>query len=156
MFRLIYTIGSSTRQIDDLICILRKFKIQALADVRRFPQSRLNHFNQNNLASELERRGIRYFYLGDSLGGFRKKGYEDYTQTQDFCTGVEKLKKIATQFVTVVMCAERFPWRCHRRFIAQDLEKDEGRVIHILDEERTWEPKKSKISPFDPSINSGC
>ena len=75
------------------------------------------------------------------------KGYEDYTQTQDFARGIEKLKKIATQFVTVVMCAERFPWRCHRRFVAQNLEKDAWRVIHILDEERTWEPKKSKIPP---------
>lgn len=138
----IYTIGSSTRQIDDFICILRKFKIQALVDVRRFPQSRFNHFTQKSLSLELEGRGIRYFYLGDTLGGFRKKGYEDYTQTQDFATGIEKLKKIATRFVTAFMCAERFPWRCHRRFIAQNLEKGGWRVIHILDEERTWEPKK--------------
>jgi uncharacterized protein (DUF488 family) len=121
---------------------LRKFRIQALADVRRFPQSRLAHFAQKNLSLELEGRGIRYFYLGDTLGGFRKKGYEDYTQTQDFATGIEKLKSIATQFVTSFMCAERFPWRCHRRFIAQHLEKDGWRVIHILDEERTWEPKR--------------
>jgi uncharacterized protein (DUF488 family) len=155
--KLIYSIGSSIRQIEDFICILRKFEIQALADVRRFPHSRFDHFTQKNLYSELESRGIRYFYLGDTLGGFRKKGYEDYTQTQDFAFGVEKLKNIATQFVTAFMCAERFPWRCHRRFIAQNLEdrrfiaqnleEDGWRVIHILDEERTWEPKKSKIPP---------
>ena len=142
MPRLIYTIGSSTRKIDDFIYILRKFEIQALVDVRRFPQSRLAHFAQKSLSLELESHRIRYFYLGDTLGGFRKKGYEDYTQTQDFTTGIEKLKSIATQFVTVFMCAERFPWRCHRRFIAQHLEKDGWRVIHILDEERTWEPKR--------------
>jgi uncharacterized protein (DUF488 family) len=145
VLRSIYSIGSSTRQIEDFIYILRKFKIQALVDVRRFPQSRFDHFNQKNLSIALESRGIRYFYLGDALGGFRKKGYEDYTQTKDFATGIEKLKEIASQFVTVIMCAERFPWRCHRRFIAQDLEKEGWRVIHILDEERTWEPKKSKI-----------
>lgn len=142
MPRLIYPIGLSIRQIDEFISILRKFKIQALADVRRFPQSRLAHFAQKNLSLELESHRLRYFYLGDALGGFRKKGYEDYTQTPDFVSGIDKLKRIATQFVTAFMCAERFPWRCHRRFIAQHLEKDGWRVIHILDEERTWEPKK--------------
>ncbi|MCJ7577489.1 MAG: DUF488 family protein [candidate division Zixibacteria bacterium] len=88
-----------------------------------------------------------YFYLGDTLGGFRKRGYEDYTHSQDFAWGIEELKKIATQFVTAFMCAERFPWRYHRRFIAKNLEEDGWRVIHILDKERTWEPKKSKIPP---------
>jgi uncharacterized protein (DUF488 family) len=86
----IYTIGSSIREIEDFIDLLGKFKIQALADVRRFPQSRLDHFNQKNLSLELENRGIRYFCLGDTLGGFRKKGYEDYTQTKDFACGIEK------------------------------------------------------------------
>ena len=141
MAKLIYTIGSSTREIEDFIALLRKFKIQALADVRRFPQSRFDHFLQKNLSLELGNCGIRYFYLGDTLGGFRKKGYEDYTQTQKFACGIEELKKIASQFVTAFMCAEKFPWRCHRRFISQHLEKDGWRVIHILDEERTWEPK---------------
>ncbi|MFQ6002920.1 MAG: DUF488 family protein [Candidatus Zixiibacteriota bacterium] len=142
MSRLIYTIGSSTRQIEDFISLLRKFKIQALIDVRRFPRSRFDHFIGKNLSFKLESRGIRYSYLGDILGGFRKKGYEDYTHTQDFVNGIEKLKKVADQFVTAFMCAERFPWRCHRRFIARSLEKEGWRVIHILDEERTWETKR--------------
>jgi uncharacterized protein (DUF488 family) len=140
--KLIYSIGSSTRQIEDFVSLLRRFRIEALVDVRRFPQSRFDHFTQKNLSLALESHGIRYFHLGDTLGGFRKKGYEDHIQTLDFAVGMEKLKKIAIQFVTAVMCAERFPWRCHRRFIAQDLEKQGWRVIHILDEERTWEPKK--------------
>jgi uncharacterized protein (DUF488 family) len=140
--KLIYTIGSSTKKIKDFIVLLKKFEILALVDVRRFPQSRFEHFNQKNLSLELENHGIRYFYLGDTLGGFRKKGYEDYTQTEDFAGGIKKLKEIATQFVTVFMCAERFPWRCHRKFIAQRLEEEGWKIIHILDEEKTWEPKK--------------
>ena len=142
MHELIYPVGSSTRQIEDFICLLREFEIQALADVRRFPQSRFHHFTKKSLSRELESRGIRYFYLGDALGGYRKDGYADYTQTQDFARGIKKLESIGTRFVTALMCAERFPWRCHRRFIAQGLEKEGWRVIHILDEERTWEPKK--------------
>jgi uncharacterized protein (DUF488 family) len=140
--KLIYSVGSSTRQIEDFIYLLRKFKIQALVDVRRFPQSRFDHFTQKSLSKELESRGVRYFYLGDTLGGFRQKGYEAYSQTSDFASGMETLKKIAIQSVTAIMCAERLPWRCHRRFTTQDLEREGWRVIHILDEERTWEPKK--------------
>lgn len=142
MGKLIYSVGSSTRQIEDFICLLRNFKIQALADVRRFPQSRFDHFTQKSLSLELESRGISYLYLGDTLGGFRRDGYQDYAQTQDFARGIGILKNTATTLVTAFMCAERFPWRCHRRFIAQDLEKEGWRVIHILDEERTWESKK--------------
>ena len=142
MHKLIYSVGSFTRQIEDFIYLLRKFEIKALAGVRRFPQSRFDHFTKNNLSRELESRGIKYFYLGDTLGGFRKRGYQDYTQTLDFAAGIEKLKNVAIQFVTAVMCAERFAWPCHRRFITQDLAEEGWRVIHILDEEKTWEPKK--------------
>lgn len=105
----IYTIGSSTREIEDFIVLLKNFKIQALVDVRRFPQSRFDHFTQKNLSSELENHGIKYFYLGDALGGFRKRGYEDYTKSEDFAYGIDKLKETATKFITVFMCAERFP-----------------------------------------------
>jgi uncharacterized protein (DUF488 family) len=59
--KLIYTIGSSTREIENFIALLREFKIQALADVRRFSQSRLDHFTQKNLSLELENCGIKYF-----------------------------------------------------------------------------------------------
>jgi len=60
MVKLIYTIGSSIWEIEDFIALLRKFKIQALADVRRFPQSRLDHFTQKNFSLALENCGIRY------------------------------------------------------------------------------------------------
>jgi len=138
---LIYTIGTSTRTVEEFISLCRKFKLQTVVDVRRFPVSKFDHFKKDNLASNLRKWGIRYFYLGDVLGGFRKKGYEKYTHTPEFIKGIEKLKKIASEFTTAFLCAERFPWRCHRRFIALRLVQDGWRVIHILDEERTWEPK---------------
>ena len=65
--------------------------------------------------------------------------------------GIEKLKKIASEFTTAFLCAERFPWRCHRRFIALRLVQDGWRVIHILDEERTWEPENIPTL-FNPAI----
>ena len=146
MPELIYTIGTSTRSIEEFISLCRKFKLQAVVDVRRFPVSKFDHFKKDNFSSELHRRGIRYFYLGDILGGFRKKGYEEHTHTSEFAGGIEKLKQIASEFVTAFLCAEKFPWRCHRRFIALRLVQDGWRVVHILDEERTWEPQKRPIS----------
>jgi len=143
--KLIYTIGTSTRTIEEFISLCRKFKLQAVVDVRRFPVSKFDHFKKDNLASKLRKWGVRYFYLGDVLGGFREKGYEKHTHTSEFIKGIEKLKEIASEFATAFVCAEKFPWRCHRRFIAQTLVQDGWRVIHILDEERTWEPKNRPI-----------
>jgi uncharacterized protein (DUF488 family) len=144
--KLIYTIGSSTRSIEDFISLLKKFNIQALVDVRRFPVLKFEHFKKDNLASNLQKWGIRCYYLGNVLGGFQKKGYKEHTHTAEFVKGIEILKEIASRFTTAFMCAEKFPWRCHRRFIALKLEQDGWKVIHILDEEKTWEPK---IKPQD-------
>lgn len=146
MLKLIYTIGTSTRTIEDFISLCRKFKLQAVVDVRRFPTSKFDHFKKDNLASSLQKWGIKYFYLGDVLGGFREKGYQGYTYTPEFAKGMEKLEKIASEFTTAFMCAEKFPWRCHRRFIALKLMQNGRRVIHILDRERTWEPKNMPIN----------
>jgi uncharacterized protein (DUF488 family) len=149
--KLVYTIGSSTRSLEDFISLLKKFNIQALVDVRRFPVLKFEHFKKDDLASNLQKWGIRYYYLGDVLGGFRKRGYEDHTRTEEFAKGMEKLKEIVGEFTTAFMCAEKFPWRCHRRFIALKLEQDGWSVIHILDEEKTWEPK-NKPTNSDQAI----
>ncbi len=134
--------GTSNRTIEEFLLICKRFKLRAVVDVRRFPVSKFDHFRKDNFASNLQRRGIRYFYLGDILGGFREKGYKEYTHTSEFAKGIAQLKEIASKFTTAFVCAERFPWRCHRRFIALKLKQEGWRIIHILDEERTWEPKK--------------
>jgi len=144
--RVIYTIGTSTRNIEEFISLCRKFKLQTIVDVRRFPTSKFDHFKKDNLVLYLQKWAIKYFYLGDVLGGFREKGYEKYTCTPEFTKGIEKLKQIASKFTTAFMCAEKFPWRCHRRFIALKFVQIGWRVIHILDEERTWEPKNKPIN----------
>ena len=35
------------------------------------------------------------------------------------------------------MCAEKFPWACHRNYIASTLKQRGWQVIHILDEKET-------------------
>ena len=120
-------------------------------DVRRFPVSKFDHFKKDKLTSNLQKWGMKYFYLGDVLGGFRQKGYEEHTHTQEFVKGVERLKEIASEFATVFMCAKKFPWKYHRRFIALKLEQDGWKVIHIPDEEKTWEPK-NRLQDSNPAI----
>lgn len=73
MFLLVYTLGSSNRTIEDFNSLLQRFKIQALVDVRRLPVSKFEHFKKDNLATNLKKEGIKYFYRGDVLGGFREK-----------------------------------------------------------------------------------
>jgi len=140
----IYSLGTSVREKEQFKKLLREFNLELIADVRRFPKSRLDYFCKDKLSSMLRENKIGYIYLGKILGGFREKGYQEYTRTEDFHQGLEKLKKVALEKRTAFMCAERFPWRCHRRFIAQALEKDGGRVVHIIDESKTWEAKAKK------------
>jgi uncharacterized protein (DUF488 family) len=141
--KVIYSIGTSNRTLENFLSLCRAFKVQAVADVRRFPVSRFKHFKKQNLASHLRKTGTEYFYLGKVLGGFREKGYEEHSGSSEFIRGIEELEKIASQFITAFICAERFPWKCHRQFIASKLRENGWRVIHILDRGKTWEPENT-------------
>ena len=137
----IYTIGSSTRHLEEFIEILHHYQIHALIDVRSFPTSRCAHFTRANLHQELATAGIEYHYIGKVLGGHRKGGYEHYMNTRYFEEGLNTLEAIVRLKTTVVMCAEKLPWKCHRRFIAQQLEKRGCKVIYLIDKGTVWEPK---------------
>jgi len=110
--------------------------------VRSFPQSRFEHFNRENLAKLLNEVAIDYVYLGKELGGFRKGGYQSYTQTDAYHAGIRRLEEIANKAGTAFMCAERFAWKCHRRFIASTLEQRGWNVLHIIEKDRVWNPSK--------------
>ncbi len=137
-----YTIGTSTREIKEFLQLLSQYNIKNLIDVRSFPRSRMPHFCQKELKSFLVDNGVNYTYLGKELGGFRKGGYEKHMQTPLFKEGIDKLEHIAQISNTAYMCAEKFPWRCHRRFISIALQEKGWEVIHIIDSERIWQPNK--------------
>jgi uncharacterized protein (DUF488 family) len=150
--RQIYTLGTSTRSFAEFLEILSVYGIQVVIDVRRFPSSRFEQFDRENFTALLADSGIDYIYMGDELGGYRRGGYQDYTSSTEFQTGLDKLVDEAQDRVAVIVCAERLPWRCHRRFIARELEKRGLQVNHVLDRERSWIPKKnagSSISMFN-------
>lgn len=139
--KVIFSAGTSTHSIEEFVNLLRFYGINTLVDVRRFPTSRFEHFKKENLQKLVEEAGINYLYTGKELGGYRKGGYEVYMNTGDFLLGIERLEGTARVNKTVFVCAEGLPWRCHRRFIGQALEKKGWEVIHIIDEKRVWRLK---------------
>jgi len=138
--KLIYTLGTSTRSPKEFIELLTSHGMEVVVDVRRFPSSRFEHFGKEKLAGLLSEASINYVYLGEKLGGYRRGGYQNFTVTSEFQIGLEKLEEIAQNQRTAIICAERLPWRCHRRFIGLELEKRGWQVNHIIDQEREWLP----------------
>lgn len=137
----IFTLGTGTRSEEDFIEILLSYNIEALIDVRRFPRSKIPAFTRANLEGLLRNEGIEYHFLGDELGGFRKGGYTTYTLTDDFMNGIKILESIARDRLSVIICAERFPWKCHRKWISRELHKRGWEVEHIIDKGKVWVPK---------------
>lgn len=70
--KVIYTLGTSTRSPEEFVSQLTGHRIKVVADVRRFPTSRFEHFKRENLAGLLHRPGIDYLSLGEELGGYRQ------------------------------------------------------------------------------------
>ena len=144
----IWTIGHSTREIDEFISLLKENLIKLLVDVRAFPSSkRYPQFNKDALAESLNAQGIRYEHFPE-LGGKRKskpdsrntawrnasfRGYADYMETEQFQKGIERLLGVATEAgPTAIMCAEAVWWRCHRSLIADYLKARGVEVLHVL------------------------
>jgi uncharacterized protein (DUF488 family) len=137
----IYTLGTSRRSEEDFIEILFSYDIKSLIDVRRFPKGKIPIFRKENLEPLLKREGIEYHFLGEELGGFRKGGYIPYTTKDEFRKGVDLLESIAIKKRAVIICAEKFPWKCHRRWIARELHKRGWEIIHIIEKGKEWIPR---------------
>ena len=153
----IWTIGHSTRALEDFVAALEAHGIKALADVRSLPGSRrYPQFNKEALAQSLSERGIRYEHFPE-LGGRRKtkpdskntawrndsfRGYADYMETNGFGQGISRLREIAMHGRTAIMCAESLWWRCHRSLISDYLKASDVEVTHIMAE------GKSETHPF--------
>jgi len=143
---LIYTIGHSNRTMQEFTALLRKYNIEQIIDVRRFPTSKkYPWFTKQNLEEELANIGIRYIWLGDLLGGYRREGYQIYTTTENYKRGIEHIIIISNKYRTAILCSEKLWFRCHRRFISDTLLDRGIQVIHIVDYKKIYKHKKKKI-----------
>jgi uncharacterized protein (DUF488 family) len=143
----LYTIGHSTRTIDELVAALKAHRIQNLADIRAFPMSRrLPHFNRDSLQQTLPAAGVHYEWM-KGLGGYRKKileespnialrnqsfrNYADYMLSPEFEQSMTELLALAESSRTAYMCAERPYFRCHRMLVSDWLVAHGHQVLHI-------------------------
>lgn len=147
----IFTIGHSTRSLEEFIELPRESAIALVVDVRSIPRSRTNpQFNKDTLPDALASSQIGYEFIAE-LGGLRGKqhavapspneywrvesfrNYADYALTAPFRAGLDCLRKRAQERRCAIMCAEALWWRCHRRIIADYLLAGGCDVRHILE-----------------------
>jgi uncharacterized protein (DUF488 family) len=147
---IVYTIGHSTRTLEDFLALLRAHGVTQIADVRTVPRSRRHpHFSREALEQSLPSASVAYRHFG-ALGGLRKprndsrnigwrhegfRGYADYMETTDFSRALDDFlawDSAADPRRTAVMCAEGVWWRCHRQLIADALVARGIETRHIV------------------------
>lgn len=152
--KLIFTIGHSTRTLQEFLDLLRTNQIEVLADVRRFPGSRkFPHFSKENLEISLPKAGIQYLHF-ENLGGRRKgnpdsknsawrlasfKAYADYMETPEFTDAAQELQELATGKRVAYMCSEAVWWSCHRALVSDYLKVRGWEVRHVMGPGKTTE-----------------
>ena len=145
---MIYTAGHGNRSIEEFLVLLEDAGIGCLVDVRAYPASRRHpRFAREALEKSLADSGIRYLWEGIALGGRRKlsndsphvalknpgfRAYADHMTTTEFREGLARLIGLGRERRTVVMCAERLPWRCHRYLVADSLVARDVPVTHLV------------------------
>jgi uncharacterized protein (DUF488 family) len=148
----IWTLGHSTRSLEQLARLASAHGVTTIADVRTVPRSRRNpQFNRETLPADLSAHDLRYVHL-PGLGGLRHprpdspnagwrnasfRGYADHMQTAEFAENLDALVDLAARECVAVMCAEAVPWRCHRSLLADALTARGIRVEHIMTETRS-------------------
>jgi uncharacterized protein (DUF488 family) len=164
----IWTIGHSTRSIEEFITLLTSFGISRLVDIRTFPGSRrYPHFNKEALEKSLRNENIGYSHMAE-LGGRRKpqpdsvntawrhasfRGYADHMQTASFENAIHILEELASTSKLAYMCSEAVWWKCHRALVSDYLKTRGWEVAHIMDlEKSTAHPYTSPARPVQGKL----
>ena len=143
----IFTIGHSTRTLDEFVELLEAYGVNMVVDVRSVPRSRHNpQFNKETLPESLKLANVKYVHM-PNIGGLRRpkldsvntawknksfRGYADYMQTKEFMEQLLNLIVLTKENMVAIMCAEAVPWRCHRSLISDALFVRQVNVEHIL------------------------
>lgn len=145
-----FTIGHSTRSIDDFVELLTSAAVRLVVDVRTIPRSRTNpQYNADALPDALSGFQINYEHIA-ALGGLRGHkrdvpeavnafwqnksfhNYADYALSPSFHDGMTRLRDLGHHTTCAIMCAEAVWWRCHRRIISDYLIAGGEEVRHIM------------------------
>lgn len=124
----IFTIGHSNHSFDHFASLLDLYEVEAVADVRSHPASRIApHFGRRPLASLLRGASVRYAYMGDALGGrpghsqfYDDRGrvlYGEWSKSDAFIAGLTRLSRAAARCRIALLCSEEDPLGCHRHLL---------------------------------------
>ena len=159
----VFTIGYSTRSLEEFRELLQIYGITLLADIRAVPQSRYNpQFNKESLPDSLKRSGIKYLHIPE-LGGLRHpkpnsinlalegqlRGYADYMQTKEFTEHLLKILALARENRVALMCTEALPYNCHRILVSDVLTARHVQVLHIISKENTVTHKINELAQVE-------
>lgn len=157
---IIFTIGHSTREFDEVVAMLQRNGVTRLVDIRSFPSSRtFPQWNGEAIEAALP-AGIVYRWLRE-LGGRRHtragvasrngwwrvkafRDYADYMASEPFAAGLAQLLDEAARGVPAIMCSEAVPWRCHRRLVTDAALAAGVEVTHIMSTDRT---ERAQLTP---------
>ncbi|HEY7229650.1 MAG TPA: DUF488 domain-containing protein [Pseudolabrys sp.] len=164
-----FTIGHSTRTLDEFVELLQSREVTFVADVRTVPRSRTNpQYNRDVLPQSLAGFDIQYEHMAD-LGGLRGRqrqvapdvnafwtndsfhNYADYAMGKTFHDGLAHLQKLGHAQRCAIMCAEAVWWRCHRRIIADYLIAGGDLVFHILGPRHIEPARMTEAAKIQPS-----
>lgn len=145
--KLLYTIGHSNRTPEELLELLQRHGVTAVADVRSQPYSRyLPDFNRDALKNLLQKSGISYAFMGQELGARRSEpdcyvdGQAKYELVQNlpaFQTGLDRIRTGSAQHRIAMICAEKDPLTCHRSILIARVLQSEFEIQHIVSEDET-------------------
>ncbi len=139
----ILTVGYGNRSLDGLIALMRREGVQFLIDVRSSPLSRFKpEFSGDPLDQAMRLVGIRYVFMGDTLGGrpqdpsCYENGHVIYDLVQQkpfFGAGIDRLLDASAKgFQVCLLCSESRPEECHRsKMIGVALAARGSDVIHL-------------------------
>lgn len=152
-----FTIGHSTRTIEEFVALLQEAGVEVVVDIRTIPRSRTNpDYNKDVLPANLKPYGLRYKHIAE-LGGRRGRrktldsdvngfwrnqsfhNYADYALTDEFHEGLEKLIELGRKKTCAIMCSEAVWWRCHRRIVTDYLLARDEAVFHLMGTHRIEE-----------------
>src|SRR5262249_27227790 len=164
-----FTIGHSTRPLTAFTELLTESRVGLVVDVRTVPRSRTNpQYNSDVLPASLTQVGIAYEHIA-ALGGLRGRkrdvlpdvnafwenesfhNYADYAMSEEFRSGLARLRERGHDTRCAIMCAEAVWWRCHRRIIADYLITAGEAVFHILGPGHVAQAQMTRAARAEPA-----
>ena len=159
-----FTIGHSTRSIEEFVALLRAGQVRLVVDIRTVPRSRTNpQYNLDALPRALAAYQIGHSRI-EALGGLRKRSpavpaevngfwrnrsfhnYADYALSDAFHAGLAELIALGRERRLAVMCSEAVWWRCHRRFVADYLLASGEEVFHLMGSDKVEPATRTPVA----------